>query len=400
MSETDLDVGLFLNTPVFYDEAEGYSADYMNLVDFMLEVGRHVNSLVLFVPVKEGASGAVPFEIDKNTEIVHFPYYQGPFDLLQKSFRIIPRLVQISVSSRLKKLDTVGVVAPSTIGTIVAPLLYLRRKPRFLIMRGDKRQTVAHSFQNMRYKKIFLQTIIRFYDWITRCILNSGQTKLFAFGDLCEELAEYGYNIERVQIMTPLIPADIITEARIGISEPANLLYVGRLAGEKGLYDLIDAVDELRKDGYSVFLHIVGDGPEAEGLQKRVADVSLEERVIFHGFVPRGESLWSKYDEADLFVLPSYTEGFPRVVGEAMARGLPVVTTDVGGIPDLIDNGDNGILVEPGSPSRLSNEIKNILNNKQIYQKISNDSILTAESLTFEQEAQDFIRGLKMYGEN
>lgn len=137
----------------------------------------------------------------------------------------------------------------------------------------------------------------------------------------------------------------------------ANVLFVGRLLHGKGLSLLFDAVTELGRRGLDVSVTVVGDGParaEAEAAARRV------ERVRFLGSVGQDELL-AHYGQADIFCLPSFAEGIPVVAMEAMAMELPVVTTRIMGIPELVEDGTNGLLVPPGRADALTDALERLV---------------------------------------
>ena len=131
-----------------------------------------------------------------------------------------------------------------------------------------------------------------------------------------------------------------------------HLLCVGRLKRVKAQIVLVDAVVDLRRSGRQCTLTIVGEGPERGSLEQRVAALGLDAVVQLAG--PRGQhELPEFYRQADIFCLPSLAEGVPVVLMEAMATELPVVSTRLAGIPELVDDGRSGILVAPGQLGQL-----------------------------------------------
>jgi glycosyltransferase involved in cell wall biosynthesis len=105
--------------------------------------------------------------------------------------------------------------------------------------------------------------------------------------------------------------------------------------------------------GRPVALTVAGTGPDRERLGALAAQLGLADRVRFAGFVPHGRGLVAVLDAGDVFVLPSRSEGLPHSVVEAMARGLPVVATAVGGLPELLGDG-SGVVVAPGDAAALA----------------------------------------------
>lgn len=139
------------------------------------------------------------------------------------------------------------------------------------------------------------------------------------------------------------------------------VLFVGRMNHEKGVDTLLHAVSILMRDGMAVRLVLVGDGPRRTEYMALASELGLNEVAEFRGFIPYGPDLWAQYERADVFVLPSRSEALGLVIIEAMARGLPVVATRVGGIPDLVRDGENGRLVSPDSPGSLAEAIASVL---------------------------------------
>ena len=135
-------------------------------------------------------------------------------------------------------------------------------------------------------------------------------------------------------------------------SGPVTIACVGRLVPEKGQSLLIEAVGALRDDGLDVRLVLVGDGPQRAGLESLVEASGLRDRVEFRGAVAHTE-IERILRDADIFCLPSFAEGVPIVLMEAMAMELPVVACQVMGIPELISDDVTGRLVRPGSRDDL-----------------------------------------------
>jgi colanic acid/amylovoran biosynthesis glycosyltransferase len=135
-----------------------------------------------------------------------------------------------------------------------------------------------------------------------------------------------------------------------------ELLSVGRLVADKGQGVLLDALAALRRDGHDVRATFAGDGPDRAGLERRAQRLGLADAVAFEGSVGQ-DRVRDLYGAADVFCLPSFAEGVPVVLMEAMATGLPVVTTRIMGIPELVEHGVSGELVPPGRPDALAGAI-------------------------------------------
>jgi len=134
-------------------------------------------------------------------------------------------------------------------------------------------------------------------------------------------------------------------------------LFVGRLADGKGLFDLLDAVEAMRED-HDVSLWIAGDGPLADDLDEVVQRRGLGDVVSRLGY---REDVPELLAAADALVLPSYREGTPRVITEALAAGTPVVATDIAGIPEQVTEGETGYLVAPGDVGALADRLTRLV---------------------------------------
>jgi glycosyltransferase involved in cell wall biosynthesis len=140
----------------------------------------------------------------------------------------------------------------------------------------------------------------------------------------------------------------------------AEILFVGRLLHGKGLSILFDAIVDLRRRALDVTASVVGDGPARAKAQAAVRRLGLTEHVRFLGSVGQDE-LRAHYARADIFCLPSFAEGIPVVAMEAMAMELPVVSTRIMGIPELVEHGVHGLLVPPGRLDALIDAIERLV---------------------------------------
>jgi glycosyltransferase involved in cell wall biosynthesis len=132
-----------------------------------------------------------------------------------------------------------------------------------------------------------------------------------------------------------------------------TLLFAGRLGPQKALGVALQALVDVP----DVALAVAGDGPERSTLERRVDELGLGGRVSFLGSVPRAQVL-RLFRAADASVLASAWENFPHTVVEALAVGCPVIATAVGGVPEVVRDGENGLLVPPGDPAALAAAIE------------------------------------------
>lgn len=150
------------------------------------------------------------------------------------------------------------------------------------------------------------------------------------------------------------------TRPRSTAEEEREILYIGRLVPEKGQAVLLEAVAGLVRRGHPLRLTIAGEGPTRASLEELAAELGIAPRVTFLGAVGQ-DRLRELYEAATIFCLPSFAEGVPVVLMEAMAMGVPVVSTQIAGIPELIEHGRGGLLAAPGSAPDLSGCLERLL---------------------------------------
>ncbi len=140
-----------------------------------------------------------------------------------------------------------------------------------------------------------------------------------------------------------------------------RLLFVGRLAEQKGLPILLDALAKVE----GATLDIAGDGPERKMLEEKVNELNIYDRVRILGYQSQPQ-VRALLRQADVFVMSSFAEGLPVVIMEAMAAGVPVVATWVAGVPEIVRDKHNGLLIPPGDATALAQAIRRLLNDPDL----------------------------------
>ena len=167
-------------------------------------------------------------------------------------------------------------------------------------------------------------------------------------------LADFGIPKERIAVV-PSFYLDASLKDLAPMSPVYDLAFCGRIVANKGLRYLIEAIRDL-----PVTLVVVGDGPERAKCENLVRQYGMEKRVRFCGWLPLQQDVWRAMCSAKIFVMPSLSEGGPRVALEAMACGMPVIATRVGVMPDVIRDEANGIFSD-GTPADLRAKIIRLL---------------------------------------
>jgi colanic acid/amylovoran biosynthesis glycosyltransferase len=149
-----------------------------------------------------------------------------------------------------------------------------------------------------------------------------------------------------------------------------KLLMCGRLNWKKGFEFGIDAFAMALKKFPNLQMKIIGDGELKKVLAKKISSLGLSDRISMAGELPPAE-IPVQMNNADIVLAPSLSEGLPNVIKEAMASGVPVIATNVGGIPEIVKEGQNGFLVERKSPDSIAKRISDLIESPALYEKFS-----------------------------
>ncbi len=179
-----------------------------------------------------------------------------------------------------------------------------------------------------------------------------------------------------------LTESDFFVRPDVAMHQPVQILYVGSLEPRKSVETLLEAAALLKDQEVCVELNIVGDGPDRERLQLLAGHLLGTVGCRFHGYIADRETLRELYRSADVFVLPSLSEGFPRVIFEAMAHGVPVVATAVSGIPDLVHHEHSGLLVPVRNPKALAEAIRRLIQDESLRHHIIEQGYAVARQHT------------------
>jgi glycosyltransferase involved in cell wall biosynthesis len=168
----------------------------------------------------------------------------------------------------------------------------------------------------------------------------------------------------RVVVVRNAVPLRRAVAPRV----PGRIAFVGRLTREKGVFDLLEALALLREWEPAVRVELAGDG-DAGAVARRAHELGIGDRVLVRGWCSPAERS-RIVERAGIFVLPSYAEGLPMSLLEAMAAGCAVVAARTGGIPDVVREGANGLLVEPGEPVALAAAILRLLSDRALAERL------------------------------
>jgi glycosyltransferase involved in cell wall biosynthesis len=315
-----------------------------------------------------------------DTERIHvraIPYYVGPVQFLARSVAVAK-----AAHAAVKDVDVAIVRAPSLIGSFVVDALVESGKPFGLEVVGDPHGVFAPGAVRHPLRRLFR---------------TAGMRRLRR---MCRSADAVSYVSQ--MILPDRYPArpgalsicysDIELKPDAFVSEPkriaptsahqASLVTVGSLEQlYKGTDILIDALARCRQKGIDLRLTVVGDGRHRPELEQRAERLGVKDVVHFAGHVPAGAAVREYLDQADLFVLPSRTEGLPRALLEAMARSLPCIGSYVGGIPELLPD---SVLVPPGDVNALTSALQRVLQHPSEMRRLSMLNLAKAKEYRIE----------------
>lgn len=170
--------------------------------------------------------------------------------------------------------------------------------------------------------------------------------------------------IEQVVVVPNIVESPVQLQQTVNDGR-LRMLFLGLLSPQKGVFDLLEVCFKYKTElEDKVELHIGGNG-DSKKLIEEIENKGLNKFVFYEGWVS-GDVKQRLLNSSDIFILPSYTEGLPISLLEAMSYKLPIISTPVGGIPEIVKDGENGLLIEPGDYESMYNAINIILNNNEL----------------------------------
>jgi glycosyltransferase involved in cell wall biosynthesis len=196
---------------------------------------------------------------------------------------------------------------------------------------------------------------------------------------VAEELNEYGINPDEIAIIGNGVDEKVFYFNRNKTKNgKIYVMYAGRIDREKGLFDLLECGKYLCEQRSDILFIIAGEGRDLNILKQKTKELNLQDKFLFLGQIDR-EQIVKWYHRASIFILPSYHEGLPTVLLEAMSCGLPVIATNVRGNRDLISPGENGILVPAHSPEKMAEAISTLIDDEAMRNRIGQNARNTIE---------------------
>ena len=236
-------------------------------------------------------------------------------------------------------------------------------KKIFVFIHGWNKKTV----HRIMYNKILL--------YIFKEIFNRADVFVVLANEFKDDLTKMGIK-RKIFVETTMVSDDLVAgfDIRDKLAteldkKTIRILFLARITEAKGIYEAVDSLLLLRNKHKNIELIVAGEGEDLQQL-KKYAQVNNISNIKFIGYVT-GEKKRKAFILSDIYIFPSYTEGMPTSVLEAMAFGLPVVTRNVGGLKDFFKNGKHGFITESKSPEDFAFLLEKLISDKNLRHKVS-----------------------------
>ena len=388
-------------------EAEGSFGRYVD------SLAPYFDEIVLSVPVFATPPPSGSRLRSTNVRLAPLPYFPGP----RQFYPMLPAMHR-RLREFVHQCDVIHLRVPTPAAIFAFRLAQAAHKPVFLLVVGDYKALLPHlGYRGV--KRLLFGAYVAFEEWALRHMTTRAMT--FANGAALREKHEQqrrvragfsrvGASFRRVGAgFSPPSTAVIETKTTtLGLADIAlrtdtcgggqiKCLTVSRIDPRKGLRVLPGAIASLVAQGRDVTIDIVGPtigqigDAERDAIAAEARRLGVEDRVRLLGPIPL-DQLMPLYQQYDGFVLPTQPgEGIPRVLLEAMAAGLPIVTTGVSGIRSLVRHGENGVLIAESSAEAIATALAQIISDAALRRRIIDGGYWTARNHTLERQAASMM---------
>lgn len=324
---------------------------------FLEELSSRIRDITIISPVLKSidSSNAFDYKIDpKKINVIFLPYFRTYPEALGKIFQIFFIFKKSS-----DKADIYWIKHPQPFSYILYFFAKKNKKRIFFQISGDVEEEISRGTKYQGPIRLIALVIVK----LENILLKKIFLNLTVF---IQSQALYGKFSKSAKKPIKIIPSslrhnDFYFRKDTCLNHTILLLFVGNLNHEKNIVSLIKAFRIVKDCNISVKLQIIGDGPEKTKLRNLTKKLNIENDVFFYGHLSYAEICKNYYKKSDILILPSISEGTPRVILEAMARSLPVIATRVGGIPDLIEHKITGLLCDPNDVIAISDNIRQMI---------------------------------------
>lgn len=380
-------IGVYLETSYRIKDNTLYCQDiYINVLNSI--ASRNNINLNFLIKINELENG---YKANFVNKIFLLKPYKNLFSLIWK-FPIYKLFVSNTINNFIDQCDTLIIMTPSPISKLLFDKCKVKNKKIILLVRQD-----IVEMNKTRYiglKKYLANYFSNYYDKYFLKHLNNTNISIITSGEkLAAKYLQYSSNVfsfadSRYVLQDVVYQQDI---RNINFSNKLQFLFVGRLEVNKGIILLLNFA---KKYANKFSLTIIGDGLMSGHIKNYIQENNLTNTVSLLGRIEYGPSLLQYYKQSDFFIFPSYSEGLPQVILEAMACGCVIFSSNVGSIPTIVNEDYNGILFNPFDENEFYQKADLIFNNEYDLDTLRANSLEIARKHAFENQINIFEKVL------
>lgn len=383
-------LGFYYHIPVYLKGDQLLIASYLGV--FIQHLAQNVEELVLFL-YHESIFNEQEYDIDIAAPNVRF------VDMGQKppawKRMLFQKCYLNAIKQELNAIDTLLVRAPSPLAPYFPDFLPPHKLAYLLVgsYRAGAQEMEAKNWRDRIIQQFLIlnQKQLEKATHKARVLVNSKA--------LFDDYQRLGVQPKLIKTTT-ITRADLYERTDTCSSSKVHLLYTGRIDLAKGLVELVRAMVNLLQKGLDLQLHIVGWEPQGQTtvtnrLKAVVRENGFEKHLTFHGKKKVGPELNWYYQHADIYLMPSHHEGFPRTIWEAMANSMPVIATTVGSIPHYLAQEKNALLIPPKSEQAIADAIQRIVHDDSLRQRLIKEGHALAHDCLLENQTRRVIEILE-----
>ena len=319
----------------------------------------------------------------------------GPKSTFYKRL-LFPASIINKMRQTVLTLDALLLRSPSPLSPHIFNAFH-KQVPVFNLLVGNYKNGISGLAQPP-LRKLAIATLIYYYQWLQNRMVSRAHI-IVNSGELYDDNVKRALSTTLVKTTT-LSKDSFFNRTDTCSGTEIHLLYTGRINFQKGLRELIDAVAAIQSSK-PIHIDIVGwEEPGTfsyiDALKAQAKSLGFESRLHFHGKKQIGPELNTYYQQADIYVIPSYHEGFPRTIWEAMANSLPVIATTVGSIPHFLTHKKNVFLIEPKQTNQLVQAIECLLTDATLRQQMIEGGQQMAKETTLEYQTEKLLDAIKL----
>ncbi len=310
--------------------------------------------------------------LDKNKYCVnHFTQGRSPkkWRNIFLPFIIIFQLLKFKYILKKDRPDIVHLNSGMGQTNLKRDLVYLKfsksmNVPVLFFFHGWKEYVFNRIKKNHRRRKFFINRILL----ADAVVVSANQFK--------KELIDLGIESQKIFVSSSMVESKKYHQKIKKFDlPPYEILFCSSMIKPKGIYELLDSIPFVIQEYPGTIFTFIGNGIELYNLKEKSKELQIENNVEFTGYISNTEKI-RLFKKAHVFVLPSHTEGFPTVVLEAMAAGIPLVVTPVGGLIDVILEGVNGEIIKsmPPRPKEIGEKIIKLISNPNLMKKMNENN--------------------------